>query len=28
VTRKRLGSGIYDEKTTHFLMEIWVYIYF
>jgi hypothetical protein len=22
VTRKRLGSGIYDEKTTHFLMEI------
>ncbi len=26
VTRKRLGPGIYDEKTTHFLTKTQVYI--
>jgi hypothetical protein len=28
VTRKRLGPSIYDEKTTQFLMETQVHIYF
>jgi hypothetical protein len=27
-TKKRLGPDIYDEKTTHFLMETQVHIYF
>lgn len=28
VTRKRLGLDIYDEKATHFMMEILMHIYF